>query len=391
MSTVPAIAGGRERLALAGISAFGVIAVIWGLATLPFLYVAANRLVVGNPVAAQAAIGPLLWPIMGCAGLGAVLLARRSRAAAWAATMMFAGSFLLLAAALGSAAPGLAEGLPPATRVRLAAGAWIAFLLLACALGFAAFRTGTKGAGWLVGLGLLSALVFLYRSGQFDGLSLAVEYRVRSGAVHAALVQHLSISIAAMVVSALVCVLLGLWRGGHRIVDLAINGVQVVPGVALLGGLVALAAGLLKLVPGLRDAGFSALGPTPAIFGISAYLLLPFWRGIHAALRAPEPATLDAARALGLSPRQILMRVSLPLGAPILVGALRVAGVQAIGLATLGALVGAGGLGTIVFDGMAQFAPDLILLGAIPIIALSLGTERGLALVEDAVRRRWSA
>ncbi|MET0257876.1 MAG: ABC transporter permease, partial [Methylobacterium sp.] len=60
-----------------------------------------------------------------------------------------------------------------------------------------------------------------------------------------------------------------------------------------------------------------------------------------------------------------------------------------IGLATLGALVGAGGLGVIVFDGMAQFAPDLILLGALPVIGLSLVVERGLSLLEDRVRRAW--
>lgn len=79
----------------------------------------------------------------------------------------------------------------------------------------------------------------------------------------------------------------------------------------------------------------------------------------------------------------------MPLGAPILIGALRVAAVQSLGLATLGALIGAGGLGRIVFDGMAQFAPDLILLGALPIVALSLATERALGLAEDAARRRW--
>lgn len=391
MRAEQAIASRGQGRTLAWLPAFGLFAAIFGLATLPFLYVAANRLVVGSPVAAQVALGSSLWPVIGFAGLGTVLLTRPSKVAACGATAMFAAAFLLLIGALGSAAPGLAEGLPPATRVRLAAGAWIACLLLACAVRSAAVRTRLNGAGWLAGIGLLGAIVLLYRAGQFDALSLAVEYRARSGAVHAALVRHLSISVAALIVAALVCILLSLWRGGRWIVDLAINGVQVVPGVALLGALVALAAGLLKLLPSLREAGVSALGPAPAILGISLYLLLPLWRGLHAALLAPEPATLDAARALGLSPRQILTRVSLPLGAPILVGALRVASVQAIGLTTLGALVGAGGLGTVVFDGMAQFAPDLILLGAVPIIALSLGTERGLALVENALRRRWRA
>ena len=183
-------------------------------------------------------------------------------------------------------------------------------------------------------------------------------------------------------------VLLSLWRPGQGLVAILVGGIQVVPAVALFGALVALASGLLRAVPSLREAGFSALGPAPALVGIAAYLLLPLWRGLALALAAPDPATLDAAEALGLTPRKILFQVRLPIGAGILIGALRVACVQAIGLATLGALVGAGGLGGIVFDGMAQFAPDLILLGAIPIVVLSLAVERALSRVEDRVRRK---
>ena len=186
-------------------------------------------------------------------------------------------------------------------------------------------------------------------------------------------------------------VLLSLWRRGQGLVSIVLSGIQVVPAVALLGGLVAMTGGLLRAVPALRDLGLSALGAVPAIIAIAAYLLLPLWRGLALGLRSPDAATLEAAAALGLTPAQALFGVRLPLGAPVLVAALRVAAVQAIGLATLGALVGAGGLGRIVFDGMAQFAPDLILLGAIPVIALSLGAEIGLSRIEAAARRRWHA
>ena len=393
MTEARAIAGRGKGWGAASrwLPAFAGLAASVYLSTLPFLHVAANRLVVGSPVSAQVALGPLLWPIIGLAGFGALLLTRHSRPTSLAAVALFVAAFILLAIALGSAASELSVGQPPATRIRLASGAWIAGFLLATAIVWAANRTGRRGAAWLAAIGLIGILVVMFRLGQFDSLSLAIEYRARSETVQEALVRHLAISSAALVLAALLCVLLSLWRGGRWLVDLVVNGVQVVPGVALLGGLVALVLGLLKVLPSLREAGLSALGPVPAVIGIAAYLLLPFWRGLHAALRAPEPATLDAARALGLSPRQILAWVSLPLGAPILVGALRVASVQAIGLTTLGALVGAGGLGGIVFDGMAQFAPDLILLGAIPIIALSLGIERGLSLVEDILHRRWRA
>jgi hypothetical protein len=94
------------------------------------------------------------------------------------------------------------------------------------------------------------------------------------------------------------------------------------------------------------------------------------------------PSAASESAMIGRAPSRILTTLRLPLGAPALIGGLRVATVQALGLATLGALVGAGGLGTLVFDGMAQFAPDLILLGALPIIALSLAAEGALGRLE---------
>jgi osmoprotectant transport system permease protein len=182
---------------------------------------------------------------------------------------------------------------------------------------------------------------------------------------------------------------LALWRRGRGTVDLTVSGLQVVPAVALLGGLVAGLSALLTAAPALRGYGISALGIGPALIGVAAYLLLPLWRGLQAARRATGPDNIAAARALGLTSGQILTTLRLPLGTPALIGGLRVATVQALGLATLGALVGAGGLGTLVFDGMAQFAPDLILLGALPIIALSLAAEGALGRLEAALRRRW--
>ena len=225
-------------------------------------------------------------------------------------------------------------------------------------------------------------------TGPLTSLSLAVEFAARKGAVGDALVRHLLLSGGAVLLAIGGAVLLSLWRRGQSLAEILVGGIQVVPAVALFGALVALASALLRAFPVLREAGLSALGPAPAMIGIAAYLLLPLWRGLALALAAPDPATLDAAEAMGLTPRTILLQVRLPIGAGFLLGALRVACVQGIGLATLGALVGAGGLGGIVFDGMAQFAPDLILLGAIPIVLLSLIVERALSLAEDRLRRR---
>ncbi|HJE25671.1 MAG TPA: ABC transporter permease subunit [Methylorubrum populi] len=360
------------------------------LALLPMLHLAPNRLVTGTPLNAATALGPWLWPVAGLSALGLGLLALgRGRGVTLVAGLACAGAASMLLIGVGAGASAALANAPPAARARLAAGAWIILILLASAVTAAARRAALPGGVPMAAAGLGGLLAILGIAGHLDALSLAQELQARRSLLGHAIIDHLALSCGALLLALLATLALGSWRRGRGAVDLAVSGVQVVPAIALFGGLVASASALLGALPALRGYGFSALGTGPALTGIAAYLLLPLWRGLQAALRAPDGASLDAARALGLSPRQILTDLRLPLGAPVLVGGLRVATVQALGLATLGALVGAGGLGTLVFDGMAQFAPDLILLGALPVIALSLAAETGLRAVEAAARRRW--
>ncbi|HEV7440202.1 MAG TPA: ABC transporter permease subunit [Methylobacterium sp.] len=381
-----AFRGSDSGRAAAILAAIAFLASLYGL---PLLRLAANRLVVGDPVFAGESFGMEIHAAAGLTVAATLIFGgRRADLGGAGAVTLLLTAFALLALGLGSTATDLISGEPPAARASLASGAWFAFAFLAVALAIAVGRAGLPCLG-AVGLGgVLVFLIVAGRSGAFDGLSLAVELRARRDTLLAATLQHGLLSGGALVLGALGAGLLALWRRAQGFVAMVVGGIQVVPAVALLGALVALASGLLHALPALRAAGLSALGPFPALVGIAAYLLLPLWRGLTLALRAPDAATLDAATALGLTPAQILARVRLPIGAPILIGALRVAAVQSIGLATLGALVGAGGLGQIVFEGMAQFAPDLILLGAIPVIALSLAVESGLSRAEGAARRR---
>ena len=90
---------------------------------------------------------------------------------------------------------------------------------------------------------------------------------------------------------------------------------------------------------------------------------------------------------MGMPERRIAWEVRLPLGLPVFVAGLRVATVQAIGLVTLGGLIGAGGLGALVFEGMAQFAPDLIILGSAPVIAFAILSDLGLRAFELRLAR----
>jgi osmoprotectant transport system permease protein len=377
----------RLAAALAGIVLFLTI-----LYRLPVLTVAANRLVVGLPFAASDLPG---WTIHAAALLGAAgslsLSLAPGRAGASIAVVLLAAALALLVQALGTGAAELIAGRPSATRAGLGSGAWLALAMLGTSLALAARAGRSRGLGIVVVLILAALGALAWKAGGLGALSLVVEYEARREVIRAALVTHLTLSLGAVLLASLTAALLATLPRGESPIDLAVSGIQVVPAIALFGGLVGLISGVLNAAPVLRDWGFSALGPAPALIGTAAYLVLPLRRGLSAALASPAPAVLDAATAIGLTPREILTRIRLPLGSPILIGALRVAMVQSFGLATLGALVGAGGLGQVVFDGMAQFAPDLILLGAIPIVLLSFVADRVLSLAEAGARRRWRA
>jgi osmoprotectant transport system permease protein len=352
------------------------------LAGLQFLTLAPNRLVPGSPVGCG-----LAGAAAGALAIGAaVLLAGPPRPwRGWIALAAALAAWCALLLGAGQGAAGLLAGQPPAARAALGSGAWLALLALAGLAGEAG-RTALPRRGGLVGALLLAGLALMIAgAGLLDSLSLAVEYRARAGAVTAAIVQHLGLASASLLLALVVSVPLALLRlrdgPASRLVDGLVGGIQVVPALALFAALVAGLSSLLALVPALRGLGLSAIGPVPAVIGTAAYLALPLVSGLAAGLTAVDPDVLAAARAIGLTPREVLLRVRLPLGAPVLIGALRVAAVQSVGLATLGGLVGAGGLGALVFEGMAQFAQDLILLGALPVIGLALAVDAGLALL----------
>jgi osmoprotectant transport system permease protein len=117
----------------------------------------------------------------------------------------------------------------------------------------------------------------------------------------------------------------------------------------------------------------------PALIALIVYSLLPIVRNTFVGLRQLDPAVIDAGLGMGMSRPQVFRRLEVPLAAPLVLEGVRTASVQAVGLTAVAALIGAGGLGWFIFQGLGQAAPDLIILGAIPIIVL--------ALVVDAVMR----
>ncbi|KFD21970.1 permease component of an ABC superfamily osmoprotectant transporter, partial [Yokenella regensburgei ATCC 49455] len=135
--------------------------------------------------------------------------------------------------------------------------------------------------------------------------------------------------------------------------------------------------------PVLAKFGIAGTGLTPALIALVLYALLPLVRGVVAGMQQVPGDILESAVAMGMSPRQRFWQVQLPLALPVLLRSLRVVAVQTVGMAVIAALIGAGGFGALVFQGLLSSALDLVLLGVIPVIAL--------AVVTDAIFSLWIA
>jgi osmoprotectant transport system permease protein len=172
--------------------------------------------------------------------------------------------------------------------------------------------------------------------------------------------QHLELTGLALAVALVIALPLGIMVATVRPLSLPImvmlSLIYTIPSLAFLA----------FLIPSLH------LGRRPAIVVLAAYAQLALVRNIAAALRGVDPATIEAARGAGMTWGQVFWRVRLPLALPVLIAGLRIATVTTIGLATITAWVNAGGLGSLLFDGISRDYPSQILAGTVAIVALSL-------------------
>ncbi len=192
--------------------------------------------------------------------------------------------------------------------------------------------------------------------------------------------EHLWLTVFAMVLAAAVGLPLGIWLTRHERfagpVIAVTNVIQVIPSLALFG--------LLLPVPWLGENAARL-----AILALTGYALLPIVRNTYAGIRSVDPALVDVAQAMGMTGAQRLWKVELPLGASVILAGLRTATVTCVGVATIAAAIGAGGLGELIFRGVASVDNGLVLAGAIPAALLALVADGGLGWLEKklAVRR----
>ena len=192
--------------------------------------------------------------------------------------------------------------------------------------------------------------------------------------------EHLWLTLFAMLLAVAIGLPLGILLTRYeRLARPAItiaNIIQVIPSLALFG--------LLLPVPWLGENAARL-----AILALTGYALLPILRNTYTGIRGVDPALIDVANALGMKGMQRLYKVELPLSASVILAGLRTATVTCVGVATIAAAIGAGGLGELIFRGVASVDNGLVLAGAIPAALLALAADSGLGWIEQklAVRR----
>lgn len=204
--------------------------------------------------------------------------------------------------------------------------------------------------------------------------------------------EHVMLSAAALVLGLLVSApLVILARNSKRFrwpVLAFVSVVQTVPSIALLALFYPLLLALSSLSQKVFGQGFAALGFLPSLLALTLYSMLPIVRNGVTGLLNLDPAVLEAARGVGMTPRQSLLRVELPLAMPVIMAGIRTAAVWVIGTATLSTPVGQTSLGNYIFSGLQIENWVSVLFGCVSAVVLALIADQLLALVENGVATR---
>ncbi|MCX5495335.1 ABC transporter permease [Kaistia dalseonensis] len=361
---------------------------------LSFLTHAPNRLISGRPVAWSAILadGRFLCLLPGLALLIGPFL-RQIRTNHILIALIGAAFAALLFWLAGDAASRLADPASTSARTSFGGAFWVIEAITALAIADALQRAGF-GPATRIGISLILVvpIALVLVSGSADQLSIMKEYATRRDVFGAAVVTHIQIVAMTLVPTLLIGVPLGILafrRPSLRGPLFAVlNIIQTIPSIALFGLLIAPLAGLVATFPVLSQFGISGIGVAPAVIALTLYSLLPIVRNTSAGLEQVPGAVIDAASGMGLTPSQIFRSVEIPLALPVFLAGLRVTIVQAVGLTAVAALIGAGGLGAIIFQGLGSSALDLVLLGVVPLIALAVIVDASLKLVISILKGR---
>ncbi|TPI41227.1 ABC transporter permease [Mesorhizobium sp. B3-1-9] len=359
----------------------------------PFATFRANRIVPGQARSILESLPPTLGMLLLAIVIAAAIVALLRTPL----TLRLAASIVALAALavlIGVAGSFLTPAGNTFARVAPASGFWL--LIFAFTLLLADVLTRLNLSPWSrVGVLVLAALAIavLLVSGSWDSLSILKEYAGRADSFWAEASKHVTLALGSLAGAVIVGIPLGIFC--HRVEKLragvlnVLNIIQTIPSIALFGLLIAPLGWVAVHLPGAAAIGIRGIGTAPAFVALFLYSLLPVVANTVVGLAGVPRAANDAARGMGMTDRQRLFDVEFPLAFPVILTGIRIVLVQNIGLATIAALIGGGGFGVFVFQGVGQTAMDLVLLGALPTVALAFAAAIILdAVIEMAATRR---
>jgi osmoprotectant transport system permease protein len=383
----------EETLAIRKLDRLGMVLVAGGViatALLPFIYVKANRIASGKPMLLLQLVNQpcvIVLTLLLILTAFATLFSRNAIARLTIATLCLAA--LIIAIGLVSTA-----ATPPnsnAARMTPGGGFWVLFavtgLIISDALVKIRLTPWMRVASLAAYTGLLAICL---SSGLLDSLSIMKEFATRADQFWSEAVSHLLLALGSLAVAIVIGLPLGIfcfWVPKLRAAVLqGLSLIQTVPSLALFGILMLPLGYLATHVPLAAEIGIRGIGTAPALIALILYSLLPIVANTVVGLEGVDPSVRDAAAGMGLTRRQILTGIDLPLAFPVILTGIRIVLVQAIGMVTIAALIGGGGFGIFIFQGLGQTAMDLVLLGAVPSVFFAFSSAVILDAVIDSIR-----
>jgi len=383
----------EETLAVRKLDRLGVVLVAGGIAAtalLPFIYVKANRIAAGKPMLLTQLLpqpSVLILLVLLIATALATLFLRNAFIRLALGTLCLAG----LIAAIGLTATAATP--PSSTVARMTPGGsfWVLFGVIGLIISDALVKIRLTPWMRVAALVAYAALLGIcLSSGLLDSLSILREFSTRSAQFWTEAYSHLLLAFGSLAIAIVLGLPLGIlcfWVPKLRAIVLqTLSLIQTIPSLALFGILMLPLGYLATHVPLAADIGIRGIGTAPALIALVLYSLLPIVANTVVGLEGVDPSVRDAAAGMGLTRRQILTGIDLPLAFPVILTGIRIVLVQAIGMVTIAALIGGGGFGIFIFQGLGQTAMDLVLLGAVPTVFFAFSSAVILDAVIDSIR-----
>ncbi|MEH7879566.1 ABC transporter permease [Rhizobium laguerreae] len=383
----------EETLAVRRLDRLGVVLVAGGIAAtalMPFIYVKANRIAAGKPMLLMQLLpqsSVIILTMLLLLTAFATLFLRHAIVRLVIATLCLAALIVAIGLVSTAATP------PGSTVARMTPGGgfWVLFAVIGLVISDALVKI--RLAPWMrvAALVAYTALLFIsLSSGLLDSLSIMKEFSTRAPQFETEAISHLLLAFGSLAIAIVLGLPLGIlcfWVPKLRAIVLqGLSLIQTIPSLALFGLLMLPLGYLATHVPLAAAIGIRGIGTAPALIALVLYSLLPIVANTVVGLQGVDPSVRDAAAGMGLTRLQILVGIDMPLAFPVILTGIRIVLVQAIGMVTIAALIGGGGFGIFIFQGLGQTAMDLVLLGAVPTVFFAFSSAVILDAVIESIR-----